>query len=306
MRGLTSEEVSDRKARGLANNADVRTSRTYTDIFVKNAFTPFNIVLFILGILLVICDEVISAISATGIIIVNILISTVQEMRAKRKLDRISLLVRPKVTVIRDGSEVEIDQSEIVMDDLIVIRAGEQALVDGVAESCTSVEMDESLLTGESSTVRKHDGDKVYSGSVCVTGEMYYTVTAVGNEAYASQMLRSARRFTSKETPLQMETGTMTKILMLIAGILFVLTIIKSLFITHVALGQILEVFVLCLDVVPIALFLLITLTAHIHDRRREDGRLGGAPAEVELRGVDQPRRHGVHGQDRYDHHQQT
>ena len=144
MRGLTSEEVSDRKARGLANNADVRTSRTYTDIFVKNAFTPFNIVLFILGILLVICDEVISAISATGIIIVNLLISTVQEMRAKRKLDRISLLVRPKVTVIRDGSEIEIDQSEIVMDDLIVIRAGEQALVDGVAESCTSVEMDES------------------------------------------------------------------------------------------------------------------------------------------------------------------
>ena len=271
MRGLTSEEVSDRKARGLANNADVRTSRTYTDIFVKNAFTPFNIVLFILGILLVICDEVISAISATGIIIVNILISTVQEMRAKRKLDRISLLVRPKVTVIRDGSEVEIDQSEIVMDDLIVIRAGEQALVDGVAERCTSVEMDESLLTGESSTVRKHDGDKVYSGSVCVTGEMYYTVTAVGNEAYASQMLRSARKFTSKETPLQMETGTMTKILMLIAGILFVLTIFKSLFITHVALGQILEVFVLCLDVVPIALFLLITLTYMIAAARMAD-----------------------------------
>ena len=271
MRGLTSEEVSDRKARGLANNADVRTSRTYTDIFVKNAFTPFNIILFILGILLVICDEVISAISATGIIIVNILISTIQEMRAKRKLDKISLLVRPKVTVIRDGSEVEIDQSEIVMDDLIIIRAGEQALVDGVAERCTSVEMDESLLTGESSTVRKHDGDKVYSGSVCVTGEMYYTVTAVGNEAYASQMLKSARKFTSKETPLQMETGTMTKILMLIAGILFVLTIFKSLFITHVALGQILEVFVLCLDVVPIALFLLITLTYMIAAARMAD-----------------------------------
>ena len=106
MRGLTSEEVADRKARGLANDADVRTSRTYTDIFVKNAFTPFNVILFILGILLVICDEVISAISATGIIIVNILISTIQEMRAKRKLDRISLLVRPKVTVVRDGGEM--------------------------------------------------------------------------------------------------------------------------------------------------------------------------------------------------------
>ena len=271
MRGLTSEEVADRKARGLANDADVRTSRTYTDIFVKNAFTPFNVILFILGILLVICDEVISAISATGIIIVNILISTIQEMRAKRKLDRISLLVRPKVTVVRDGGEIEIDQAEIVVDDLIVIRAGEQALVDGIADRCTSVEMDESLLTGESSTVRKHEGDKVYSGSVCVTGEMYYTVTAVGNDAYASQMLKSARKFTSKETPLQMETGTMTKILMVIAAILFVLTIFKSILFTHENLGQTLEVFVLCLDVVPIALFLLITLTYMIAAARMAD-----------------------------------
>lgn len=271
MRGLTSEEVADRKARGLANDADVRTSRTYTDIFVKNAFTPFNVILFILGILLVICDEVISAISATGIIIVNILISTIQEMRAKRKLDRISLLVRPKVTVVRDGGEMVIDQAEIVVDDLIIIRAGEQALVDGIADRCTSVEMDESLLTGESSTVRKHEGDKVYSGSVCVTGEMYYTVTAVGNDAYASQMLKSARKFTSKETPLQMETGTMTKILMVIAAILFVLTIFKSILFTHENLGQTLEVFVLCLDVVPIALFLLITLTYMIAAARMAD-----------------------------------
>lgn len=271
MEGLTSQEVAERKAKGLANDADVRTSRTYTDIFVKNTFTPFNVVLFIIGILLVICDEVVSAVSATGIIIANILISTIQEMRAKRKLDKISLLVRPKVSVIRDGREVEIDQSEIVVDDLIVIRAGEQALVDGIVEKCRSTEMDESLLTGESSTVRKHEGDRVYSGSVCVTGETYYRVTAVGNDAYASQMLKSARRFTSKKTPLQMETQTITNILMLIAAILFVITIFKSIFITHEDLGQTLEVFVLCLDVVPIALFLLITLTYMIAAARMAD-----------------------------------
>ena len=271
MEGLTSQEVAERKAKGLANDADVRTSRTYTDIFVKNTFTPFNVVLFIIGILLVLCDEVVSAVSATGIIIANILISTIQEMRAKRKLDKISLLVRPKVSVIRDGKEVEIDQSEIVVDDLIVIRAGEQALVDGIVEKCRSTEMDESLLTGESSTVRKHEGDRVYSGSVCVTGETYYRVTAVGNDAYASQMLKSARRFTSKKTPLQMETQTITNILMLTAAILFVITIFKSIFITHEDLGQTLEVFVLCLDVVPIALFLLITLTYMIAAARMAD-----------------------------------
>ena len=271
MQGLTSEEVSQRIAAGQVNDADVRTSRTYTDIFVKNAFTPFNMILFLLGILLVFCHEFISAISATGIIIVNILISTIQEMRAKRKLDRISLLVKPKVTVIRDGVEKVIDQSEIVLDDVIITRAGEQAIVDGVAISCRSVEMDESLLTGESSTVRKHEGEKIYSGSVCITGELTYKVTAVGMDNYANQMLKSAKKINDKKTPLQMETGTITKILMLIAGILFILTILKSLFVTHVDVGGTLEVFVICLDVVPIALFLLITLTYMIAAARMAD-----------------------------------
>lgn len=261
MKGLTSDEVAERVSKGQVNDADVRTSRSYLDILIKNIVTPFNVLLFILGIMLVICGEMISAVSATGIIIVNILISTVQEMRAKRKLDKISLLVRPKVTVIRDGSEKVIDQSEIVLDDVIVTRAGEQALVDGTALSCRSVEMDESLLTGESSTVRKHEGDKVFSGSVCVTGELVYKAEAVGTDNYAYQMLKSAKKITNKQTPLQMETGTITKILMLIAGILFLLTLIKTVFVSHESIGETLEVFVICLDVVPIALFLLITLT---------------------------------------------
>lgn len=270
MKGLTSAEVADRKAKGLVNDAEVRTSRTYTDIFVKNAFTPFNIILFILGILLLICKEPVSAISATGIIIVNILISTVQEMRAKRRLDKITLLTRPQVRVLRDGQEQEIDQSEVVKDDIVILRAGDQAVVDGEIVQCTAVEMDEALLTGESSTVRKKDGDTVYSGSNLVTGEIYYRVTKFGNDSYASQMLSSAKKEVSKKTPLQMETGTITEILMAIAAILFVITIIVSLF-NHYSFAHTLEVFVLCLDVVPIALFLLITLTYMVAAVRMAD-----------------------------------
>lgn len=270
MRGLSSDEVAQRKEQGLVNDAEVRTSRTYTDIFIKNAFTPFNIVLFILGILLLICEEAISAISASGIIIVNILISTIQEMRAKRRLDKITLLTRPKVCVIRDGEESVIDQTEVVKDDIVVLRAGDQAVVDGIIEACTSLEMDESLLTGESSTVRKKAGDQIYSGSNCVTGEAYYQVTEFGTNSYASKMLNSAKKFTSKKTPLQMETGTVTKLLMSIAAALFILTIIKSFFIGS-TFAQTLEIFVLCLDVVPIALFLLITLTYMIAAMRMAD-----------------------------------
>lgn len=271
MRGLTSEEVSQRKAQGLVNDTEISTGRTYLDIFVKNALTPFNVILFILGILLLICEEPVSAVSATGIIIVNILISTIQEMRAKRRLDRISLLTRPMVRVVRDGEEVEIPQEEVVKDDLVVMGAGDQAVVDGIIEECRSLEMDESLLTGESSTVRKNVGDKVYSGSNCITGEVFYTVTGFGADAYAAQMLSTARKMTSKQTPLQMETGTVTKMLMTIAAVLFVLTILKSIFVSHESFGEMLEVFVLCLDVVPIALFLLITLTYMIAAARMAD-----------------------------------
>ena len=271
MEGLTSAEVEQRKAEGLVNDSEVRTGRTYTDIFVKNALTPFNVVLFILGILLLVCEEPISAVSATGIIIANILISTIQEMRAKRRLDRISLLTRPKVTVMRDGAEVVVDQSEVVKDDIVILRAGDQAVVDGTIVSCRSLEMDESLLTGESSTVRKNAGDTVYSGSNCVIGEAHYTVTGFGADSYASKMLSSAKKYTVKRTPLQMETGTVTKVLMAIAAVLFVITIIKSIFVTHESFGEMLEVFVLCLDVVPIALFLLITLTYMIAAMRMAD-----------------------------------
>lgn len=270
MKGLTAEEVLERRRQGLVNNSDVRTSRTYTDILVKNAFTPFNVLLFIIGALLLLLDNVVSAVSATGIIIVNILISTVQEMRAKRRLDKIELLTRPKVTVVRDGVEVEVDQNDVVKDDLVVLRAGDQALVDGVLEQCRSLEMDESLLTGESSTVRKEVGQTVYSGSICVIGEGYYTVTAFGDDSYASKMLSSAKKFTSKKTPLQMETSSVTELLMTLAFILMGVSLVIQL-LSRGTVGETLEVFVLCLDIVPIALFLLITLTYMIAAVRMSD-----------------------------------
>ncbi len=266
MKGLTSAEVAQRKKEGKVNNSEVKTSRSYTDIVIKNVVTPFNIILFVLGAALLLLGNLLSALSATGVILVNIFISTIQEMRAKHRLDKISLLTRPKVTVIRDGEEVVIDQNDIVQDDLVVIRAGEQALVDGVIQECRSLEMDESLLTGESSTVRKNPGDTIYSGSFCITGQGEFVVTAFGNDSYASQMLSSAKKFTSKKTPLQMETTTITTALMTISFVLlflsFITELIRGINVLDVdGIEDVLEIFVICLDIVPIALFLLITLT---------------------------------------------
>ncbi len=148
MEGLTTKEVEERRSKGLVNDTEVKTSRSYADIIYRNAVTPFNIILFIIGAALLALGNLVSALSATGIITINVIISTIQEMRAKHRLDKISLLTRPKVTVVRDGKEIQIDQKDIVQDDLVIIRAGEQALVDGNLLKCTTLEMGEALLTG--------------------------------------------------------------------------------------------------------------------------------------------------------------
>ena len=103
-KGLTSEEVRERASKGLSNDKEERQSRGYFEIFAKNLLTPFNVVLFILGIALLYFQELTSAIAATGVIIFNVIVSTAQEWKAKRRLDKIAVLMRPKVNALRDGS----------------------------------------------------------------------------------------------------------------------------------------------------------------------------------------------------------
>ncbi|MFA7150295.1 MAG: HAD-IC family P-type ATPase [Candidatus Methanomethylophilaceae archaeon] len=272
--GLTEAEVRERVANGQVNSVKQMVSRTYTDIIVKNACTSFNLLLFILGAVLVLLDEPVNALAATGVIFLNILIATLQEIRAKRRLDKIALLLRPKVTVIREGKESEIDQAEIVKDDLIHLRPGDQALVDGRIIDLKYLEMDESLLTGESKTVRKHMDDLIYSGSFCVTGEGFFRVTAFGNETFASKMLASAKKYTVKATPLQMETSAITKLLMSVAFAYLLLMIIVNIIQYHdfsEGFKATVTMAVIILDIVPIALFLLIIITYMIAAIRMAD-----------------------------------
>ena len=259
-RGLTEKEVRDRVSEGKVNKFESPVSRSYLDIVIKNVCTTFNLILFILGAALLYFNELISAVSATGVIVLNILISTIQEMRAKRRLDKIALLLRPAVHVLRDGKEIQIDPSEIVMDDIIHLLSGDQAQVDGEIISSSSLEMDESLLTGESSTVRKHVGDTIYSGAACVTGNGYFRVTALGEDTFASKMLASAKKYKRKKTPLQRETSTVTNMLMVTAFIFLLILAVISAFTNGGARLFAIKA-VIVLDIVPIALFLLITIT---------------------------------------------
>jgi ATPase, P-type (transporting), HAD superfamily, subfamily IC len=271
--GLTDAEVRERISAGKVNQFESRVSRSYLDIVIKNVCTTFNLILFILGVALLYFNEPISAASATGVIALNIFVATIQEIRAKRRLDKIALLLRPTVHVVRGGEEKQIDPSKIVMDDIIHLTPGDQAQVDGEFLEANSIEMDESLLTGESSTRRKKKGDIVYSGAFCITGEGYYKVTALGEDTFASKMLESAKKYKKKNTPLQIETTTVTKMLMGTAFAFLGLMVLRGILIRNGADASVFAIkSVLVLDIVPIALFLLITITYMIAAVRMADG----------------------------------
>ena len=273
--GLTKDEVSERMAAGELNSVESQVSRTYRDIFVKNVCTTFNLILFTLGAVFIVIGEYLNALATVGIITLNIIIATFQEARAKRRLDKIALLLRPRVKIMRDGVEADSDQNEIVKDDIIHLTAGDQALVDGELIAVRSLEMDESLLTGESKTVRKHENDTILSGSFCVTGEGYYRVTAFGKDSFASQMLSSARKFENKKSPLQMETSAVTKILMAIALVYLAIALLFNFLSTSEDIGATVKntaiIAAAIMDIVPIALFLLIVIAYMVAAVRMAD-----------------------------------
>ncbi len=261
--GLTSKEVEERVKKGQVNKVREKVSRSYTDIIIKNVFTPFNIMIFAVGVILLLLEEYSNAVSATIFILLNIVVATFQEVRAKRKLDRIALSLRPTVTVIRDGKKMSIDQSEIVIDDIILINPGDQVLVDGKLIEGQHLEMDESPLTGESSTVRKHDGDEIFSGTYCVTGSGYFVTTAFGENTYLYKMTASARKYKNKFTPLQLETSSVIKvhiatcfIFLIIMVILVALKGLENIMGLKATLSNAVIVF----DIVPMALPLFVTI----------------------------------------------
>jgi len=192
--GLTSVQVADRRSRGLANAGGEHTSRSVAEILRANILTRFNL---ILGVLLAVILAVGQPQDALfGVVLVsNALIGIAQELRAKRTLDRLAVLSAPRVRVIRDGAPHEIAVAGLVAGDLVDLRAGDQLVADGVVRASSSLEADESLLTGESEPVGKRAGDRLLSGSFVVAGSGGYQATGVGADAYARKLAAQARRY---------------------------------------------------------------------------------------------------------------
>lgn len=264
LQGLSEVEVAAQRSKGLGNSMPVQVSRSYFQIIRENVFNSINTILFLLGIALVLLGRVSDALVAVGVVLVNVIVSVAQEVHAKRTLDRIVLLTRPSATVIRDGQERQIDPGEIVVGDLLLVRPGDQMVVDGPVVGESTMHADESLLTGESDLVPKRAGDTVYSGSFCVSGSAYYQAEKVGTHSLASQLTKGARAFRRVYTPLQKRINLVIRCLLLIAIFLEVLLFISVVIfrlIQDVPLVEVVKMSVVIIGIVPIGLFLATTVS---------------------------------------------
>ncbi|MET9441570.1 cation-translocating P-type ATPase [Streptomyces sp. NPDC006610] len=208
--GLTSAEVAERVARGDVNDVPVRSSRSTVDIVRANVLTRFNAIIGVLWVIMFFVAPIQDSLFGF-VILANTGIGIVQEWRAKKTLDSLALIGEVRPTVRRDGVAVEVGTGEIVLDDLIEIGPGDKVVVDGVCVETDSLEIDESLLTGEADPVLKRPGDQVMSGSFVVAGGGAFRATRVGREAYAAQLAEEASRFTLVHSELRSGISTILK-----------------------------------------------------------------------------------------------
>lgn len=225
--GLTSKEVVQRIESGQSNAVKTSSSRSVQDIVRANVFTLFNGIIFAAMVLVLITGSWRDAVFGF-VIIINTGIGIVTELRAKRTLDKLSILVASDFLVHRDGRDVEVPHNEIVLDDLLWIRAGEQVPADGQIIQTWGLELDESMLTGESRTVRHKVGEQVYSGATAVSGMALVKVNAVGSHSYAATLTAQAKVYKKTVSDLNKGINTILKFMTFLVVPLCILLILSQ------------------------------------------------------------------------------
>lgn len=222
--GLSTEEVAQAVSCGDVNITSKQTSRSLMDIVRANVFTLFNAIIFTAMVVVLATGSWKDAVFGV-VILVNTGIGIVTELKAKRTLDRLSILVASYAMVRRGGKNIEIPHKDIVLGDVLWLRAGEQVPVDVEVLESWGLEMDESMLTGESATVRKAKGDNVYSGSTAVSGMALTRVTAVGEHSYAAKLAAQAKVYTKTISDLSRGINTILKYMTMVVVPLCVLLV---------------------------------------------------------------------------------
>ena len=224
--GLTSNQVKERIEANLVNTTQVKTTKSYFSIIVKNLFTFFNILCFGIAIVLM-CVGSWPNIGFIFIFLANLLIGLFQEIKAKRTVDKIALIKVPQVDVVRDSKTITIPTEQVVVDDIIYFEIGKQICAD-----CTVLDgeanVNESLLTGESVAVKKQKGDKVLAGSFVVSGKCVCRVDKVGADCYSSTLVSTAKKYKNPQSDLLKTLSLIIKSISFIIIPLGVLTFIDG------------------------------------------------------------------------------
>ncbi|WP_127782018.1 HAD-IC family P-type ATPase [Rhodococcus sp. X156] len=201
-RGLSIEQVAERVSAGQTNDVPLTGGRTVGQIVRSNVFTRINAIYAVLLAIILSTGHFLDGLFGF-LLIVNSSVGIVQEIRAKRTLDRLAIVGAAHPRVRRDGTSAELTATEVVLDDIIEVSAGDQIVVDGVTVEAGALEVDESMLTGESDPVAKNPGDELMSGSFVVSGSGAYQATKVGRDAYAARLAEEASKFTLVRSELR-------------------------------------------------------------------------------------------------------
>ena len=212
--GLTNEEVQERIAQGQVNNNENPNTRTYKQIILENTLTFFNFLNLVLLVFVLLVGSYKNSMFV-GIIFINTVIGIIQEIRAKKTIDKLAILTESKTVVLREGKKWKISTEKLVVDDLIFLKAGEQVPADAkILEG--NLEVNESLLTGEADNLPKNPGDELFSGSFVTAGQACCQIIHVGSDNYASRITSEAKEFKRHNSELRNSLNAILKVISII------------------------------------------------------------------------------------------
>ncbi len=226
IRGLSSQEVEERARRGERNQFSIRPTRTYTQIIWANVFSLYNVILLSAFLVLLLIRGPGSSVFPAAIVIINMVLGLIQEVRAKRALDKLATLSVRSVTVRRNGNNQVVPVQDVVQDDVIELHPGDSVVADGSVLASAGLEMDESQLTGESEYVAKKPGDRITSGSYCVSGSGLMKAEQIGNRSFVNHLAGVARTYKNVRTPLEQKLDALVEVLVGVMVVIAPLTLL--------------------------------------------------------------------------------
>ena len=261
--GLFDEQVQKRKELNLTNDSKIKSSKSYASIFAKNIFTFFNLLWFIIAVALIVVGAYMDLFFLL-VIVLNTLIAIVQEIRAKITVEKLSMTISPDVTVIRNSKEEKIKATDLVLDDIFILQNGDQVPTDCIILSETTIEVNESLLTGESVPVKKNKGDLLLCGSFLVSGKCFTRVEKVGKDNYIQTIAAKAKEFKAPSSNLFKSLNRLIKYIGIALIPLAIGTIIKEWFTSYDIVKTVTDTSGAITGMIPAGMFLLITIALSV------------------------------------------